>query len=76
MHHEVLLFLSPFQGGVKTLSDDSVINIYFELKDHLLLYFLGLQNHCSHKIKTLAPWKKSYDKPRQNITKAETLLHQ
>ena len=20
---------------------------------------------CSHKIKTLAPWKKSYDKPRQ-----------
>jgi len=38
MHHEVLLFLSPFQGGVKTLSDDSVINIYFELKDHLLLY--------------------------------------
>ena len=24
---------------------------------------------CSHKIKTLAPWKKSYDKPRQHITK-------
>ena len=23
----------------------------------------------SHKIKTLAPWKKSYDKPRQSITK-------
>ena len=22
---------------------------------------------CSHKIKTLAPWKKSYDKPRQHI---------
>ena len=21
----------------------------------------GLQNHCSHEIKTLAPWKKSYD---------------
>ena len=24
---------------------------------------------CSHKIKTLAPWKKNYDKPRQNIKK-------
>ena len=24
---------------------------------------------CSHQIKTLAPWKKSYDKPRQNIKK-------
>ena len=22
---------------------------------------------CSHKIKTLPPWKKSYEKPRQNI---------
>ena len=24
---------------------------------------------CSHKIKTLAPWKESYDKPRQHIKK-------
>ena len=24
---------------------------------------------CSHKIKTFAPWKKSYDKPRQCIKK-------
>ena len=24
---------------------------------------------CSHKIKTLVPWKKSYDKPRQHIKK-------
>ena len=24
---------------------------------------------CSHEIKTLAPWKKSYDKPRQCIKK-------
>ena len=35
---------------------------------------LGLQNQCmdgdcSHKIKTLAPWKNSYDKPRQFIKK-------
>ena len=24
---------------------------------------------CSHEIKTLAPWKKSYDQPRQHIKK-------
>ena len=24
---------------------------------------------CGHEIKILAPWKKSYDKPRQCITK-------
>ena len=37
-------------------------------------YFLGLQNQCglwlqSHEIKRLAPWKKSYDKPRWHIKK-------
>ena len=33
--------------------------------------FLRLQNHCrwycSHEIKMHAPWKKSYDQPRQHI---------
>ena len=29
---------------------------------------------CSHEIKTLTPWKKSYDKPRQNVKKTETIL--
>ena len=24
---------------------------------------------CSHEIKTLTPWKKSYDKPRQHLKK-------
>ena len=36
------------------------------------LYFLWLRNHhgdCSHEIKTLAPWKKSYDQARQHIKK-------
>ena len=33
------------------------------------LYFLGLQNHCSHEIKTIAPWKKSYDQSIQHIKK-------
>ena len=36
------------------------------------LYFLGLQNHCRWWLqpwnqKTLRPWKKSYDQPRQHI---------
>ena len=30
---------------------------------------------CSHEIKTLTPWKESYDQPRR-ILKAETLLCQ
>ena len=37
-------------------------------------YFLGLQNHCRWwplpwNLKTVAPWKKSYNQPRQHITK-------
>ena len=35
--------------------------------------FLGSKitadGECSHEIKTLAPWKKSYDHPRQHIIK-------
>ena len=35
--------------------------------------FLGskitAEGDCSHEIKTLAPWKKSFDKPRQHIKK-------
>ena len=34
------------------------------------LYFLGLQDvdgNCSHEIKTLAPWKKSYHQLRPHI---------
>ena len=28
----------------------------------------------SHEVKTLAPWKKSYDKPRQHITNRDITL--
>ena len=43
------------------------------------LYFLGLQNHCSWwvqpwNLKSLAPWEKSYDKPRQHIKKQRHYL--
>ena len=31
---------------------------------------------CSHKIKTLAPLKESYDKPRQHIKKQKLLYQQ
>ena len=37
------------------------------------LFFLGSKitadNDCSHEIKTLTPWKESYDQPRQHIKK-------
>ena len=37
------------------------------------LYFLSSKitadDDCSHEIKTLAPWKKSYNQPRQHIKK-------
>ena len=43
------------------------------------LYFLGLQNHCRQWLqlwnqKTLAPWKKSYDQPREHIKKQRHYL--
>ena len=42
-------------------------------------YFWGLQNHCRWWLqpwnwKTLAPWKKSYDQPRQYIKKQRITL--
>ena len=43
------------------------------------LYFLGLQNHCRWWLqpwnsKTLTPWKKSYDQPRQHIKSRDITL--
>ena len=43
-----------------------------EIKQYL--YFLGRQNHCGWWLqpwnqKTFAPWKESYDKPRQHVKK-------
>ena len=42
-------------------------------------YFLGLQNHCRWWLqpwneKMLAPWKKSYDQPRQHIKSRDITL--
>ena len=30
---------------------------------------ITVDGDCSHEIKTFAPWKKSYDQPRQHIKK-------
>ena len=35
---------------------------------------INADSDCSHKVKTLAPWKESYDKPRQHIKKQKTAL--
>ena len=32
-------------------------------------YKITADNDCSHEIKMLAPWKKSYNPPRQHIKK-------
>ena len=46
-----------------------------EKVETVTFYFGGLQNHCEQQwlqlwnLKTLAPWKKCYDKPRQHIKK-------
>ena len=37
--------------------------------DHFWGSKITADGDCSHEIKTLAPWKKSYDQPRQHIKK-------
>ena len=38
--------------------------------DFIFISFkITVDGDCNHEIKTLAPWKKSYDKPRQHIKK-------
>ena len=40
------------------------------LRDFIFLYSkITVDGDCSHEIKTLAPWKESYNKPRQSIKK-------
>ena len=42
---------------------ETVINFIF------LHFKVTVDDDCSHEIKTLTPWKESYDKPRQCIKK-------
>ena len=51
-----------------------MVNRWGENGNNDRLYFIWLQNHCRcwlqpQNKKTLAPWKKNYDKPRQHIKK-------
>ena len=40
------------------------------VRDFLFLFSkITADGDCSHEIKMLAPWKKSYDQPRQHIKK-------
>ena len=39
------------------------------VRDYVLGYQITADGDCSHEIKTLAPWKKSYDQPKQLIKK-------
>ena len=40
------------------------------VSDFIFLSFkITADSDCSHEIKTLAPWKESYDKSRQHIKK-------
>ena len=39
------------------------------VSDFILGSKITADGDCSHKIKTLAPWKKNYDQPRQHIKK-------
>ena len=36
---------------------------------NFLSYKITADSDCSHEIKTLAPWKESYDKSRQHVKK-------
>ena len=66
-----ILLLSPFHecNLSKTMSGEPEC----KLCDSLQFQSRGLQNHhrcdCSHEIKTLAPWKRRYDKARVCIKK-------
>ena len=57
----------------KIMTSGSLISWQIDGKNKRL-YFWGLQNHCRWWLqpwnwKTLAPWKESYDQPRQHIKK-------
>ena len=50
-------------GKMKTVTDF----IFLDSK-------ITVDGDCNHKIKTVAPWKKSYDQPRQHIKKQRYYL--
>ena len=63
--------------NTKIMASDSITSWQIDgqiMKTVRDFYFLGLQNHCRwwlqpQNLKMFAPWKKSYDQPRQHIKK-------
>ena len=57
-------------GPITSWEIDGETSIMFYFFDFI---FLGsnitADGDCSHEIKTLTPWKKNYDQPRQHIKK-------
>jgi len=44
------------------------------VRDFIFCSKITADGGCSHEIKTLAPWKKSYNQPRQHIKKQRNYL--
>ena len=81
-HYDFMMFERELKG-YNLHKPNQIILLCFQFWEHLcktIFYCLllpnnssfGLQNHCRWWLqpwykKTLAPWKKSYDKPRQHI---------
>ena len=66
--------LEETQAGIK-IAGRNISNLRYADDTTLMADFIFLgskitaDGNCSHAIKTLGPWKKSYDKPRQYIKK-------
>ena len=68
--------LKPQHPKIKIMASSPIISwqIDGEIMETVSDFILGVSkitanSDCSHEIKTLAPWKKSYDQPRQHIKK-------
>ena len=66
--------LNESEAGIK-IAGRNISNLRYADDTTLMADFIFLgskitaDGNCSHAIKTLGPWKKSYDKPRQHIKK-------
>ena len=71
---KVGLKLNPQKAKIVASSPITSQHIYWETTETVTDFiFLGSKitasGECSHEIKTLTPWKETYDQPRQHIKK-------
>ena len=76
MRGEWKRLLKPQHPKTKIMASSPIISwqIDGETMETVSDFILGVSkitanSDCSHEIKTLAPWKESYDQPRQHIKK-------